>query len=141
MPSLKNATAITSLNPACKFSGQYETLVVNAHGYAVIVRELREREMPVTVELVSNGLSKQGRVVLVRSVVVGASWLLELEFDNPAGDFWEIENPPADWRGYLFLRAVSPVTRVCGPSRCFLLTFHFRPPRSLSSCHLSPRRR
>ena len=25
----------------------------------------------------------------------GATWLLGLEFDSPAFDFWKIENPPA----------------------------------------------
>jgi hypothetical protein len=88
---------ITSLDPACKFSGQYETVVVNAHGCGVIVRELLVKETPVTVELASNGRSKKGRIVLVRSLVEGALWLLGLEFDSSAGDFWEIENPPADW--------------------------------------------
>jgi hypothetical protein len=88
---------ISSLDPACKFSGQYETVVVNAHGCGVIVRELLVKETPVTVELSSNGRSKKGRIVLVRSLVEGALWLLGLEFDSPASDFWEIENPPADW--------------------------------------------
>ncbi len=90
---------ITSLDPARNFCGEYETIVVNAHGCGVIVRELLEKETPVTVELVSNGRSKKGRIVLVISLVEGTSWLVGLEFDNPAGDFWEIENPPADWRG------------------------------------------
>jgi hypothetical protein len=89
---------ITSLDPVCRFSGSYETVVVNAHGCGIIVRELLEKQMPVTVELVSNGLSKKGRVVVVRSLVEGATWLLGLEFDSPAFDFWKIENPPADWR-------------------------------------------
>ena len=88
---------ITSLDPACKFSGQYETVVVNAHGCGVIVREQLVKETPVTVELASNGRSKKGRIVLVRSLLESALWLLGLEFDSPAGDFWEIENPPADW--------------------------------------------
>ncbi len=50
-----------------------------------------------TVEMISNGRSKQARIALVISAVEGISWLLGLEFDNPARDFWEIENPPADW--------------------------------------------
>jgi len=49
------------------------------------------------VELASNGRNKKGRIVLVRSLVEGALWLLGLEFDSPAADFWDIENPPADW--------------------------------------------
>jgi len=90
---------ITSVDPAHNFSGKYETVVVNAHGCGVIVRERLEKETPVTVELISNGRSKKARSVLVISLVEGTSWLLGFEFDSPAGDFWEIENPPADWQG------------------------------------------
>jgi hypothetical protein len=38
------------------------------------------------------------RTVLAVTVVEGASWLVGLEFDSPAGDFWGIENPPEDWQ-------------------------------------------
>jgi len=31
------------------------------------------------------------------TIIDGSSWLLELEFDNPPSNFWEVENPPADW--------------------------------------------
>jgi hypothetical protein len=88
---------ITSLDPAHIFSGKYETTVVNAHGCGVILPERLEKETPVVVELISNGRSKKGRIVLTISVVEGVSWLLGLEFDTPSGIFWEIENPPADW--------------------------------------------
>ena len=71
--------------------------VISLLGCGVLVRELLIEETPVTVELASNGRSKKGRIVLVRSLVEAALWLLGLEFDSPAGDFWEIENPPADW--------------------------------------------
>jgi hypothetical protein len=87
---------ITSLDPAHSFSGKYETTVVNAHGCGVILAERLEKETPVVVELISNGRSKKGRIVLTISVVEGVSWLLGLEFDTPSGIFWEIENPPAD---------------------------------------------
>ena len=93
---------ITSIDPACSFSERYETTVINAHGCGVIVGERLERGTPVTVELISNGRSKKARIVLVISLAKDpsrdASWLLGLEFDSPAGDFWGIENPPADWR-------------------------------------------
>jgi hypothetical protein len=89
---------ITSLDPVHNFSGKYETVVVNAHGCGVIVRDRLEKETPVTVELISSGRSEKARIVLVISLVEGTSWLLGLEFDSPTGDFWEIENPPADWQ-------------------------------------------
>jgi len=92
------SVAITSLDPACNFAGKYETLVVNAHGCGVIVGQQLEREMPMTVEVVANGRIKEARVVVVRPLTEGVSWLLGLEFDHPACDFWGIENPPADWR-------------------------------------------
>lgn len=88
---------ISSLDPAQNFSGKYETVVVNAHGCGVILPERLKNETPVTVELISNGRSKKARIVLAISLVEGASWLLGLEFESP-GNFWEIKNPPADWR-------------------------------------------
>jgi hypothetical protein len=88
---------IASLAPARNFSGKYKTVVVNAHGCGVIVSERLEKETRVTVELISTGRSKQARIVLAISLVESGSWLLGLEFDSPARDFWEIENPPADW--------------------------------------------
>ena len=66
------------------FSGKYETTVVNAHGCGVILAERIEKETPVVVELISNGRSKKGRIVLTISVVEGVSWLLGIEFDTPS---------------------------------------------------------
>ena len=71
-------------------------MVVNADGCAVIVREPLEKDTLVIVKLVSNGRSKKGRVVLGIPIHANASWLTGLEFDSPS-NFWEIENPPADW--------------------------------------------
>jgi hypothetical protein len=88
---------IASLDPARNFSGKYKTVVVNAHGCGVIVSERLEKETRVTVELISNGRSEHARIVLAISLFESGSWLLALEFDSPARDFWEIENPPADW--------------------------------------------
>ena len=95
--SLQIPVVIASLDPAQNFAGKYETVVVNLHGCAVIVREQLEKETPMTVEL-ANGRTKRARVVVVRALTEGVSWLLGLEFDHPACDFWGIENPPADWR-------------------------------------------
>ena len=89
---------ITSLDPAHNFSGKYETVVVSAHGCGILLPVRLKHKTPVSVELISNGQSKTARIVLVVSVTEGASWLLGLEFDSPADNFWEIENPPADWR-------------------------------------------
>lgn len=88
---------ITSLDPAHNFSGKYETAVVNAHGCGIVLPERLGRGMPVAVELFSSGRSKKATVVLVITIVEDNSWLLGLEFDIPAGNFWEVEDPPADW--------------------------------------------
>jgi hypothetical protein len=89
---------ISSLDPEQRFSGKYTTVVVNAHGCGIILPVQLKNKTPVSVQLVSNGRSKNARIVLALSVIEGVSWLLGLEFDSPAGDFWEIEDPPADWR-------------------------------------------
>jgi hypothetical protein len=88
---------ITSLDPEQTFSGKFKTVVINAHGCGIILPVQLKNKTPVSVELISNGRSRMARIVLVLSVIEGASWLVGLEFDSPAGKFWEIENPPADW--------------------------------------------
>ena len=90
------AITITSLDPACDFQVECKTVVVNAHGCAVIVSEQLKKEMLVMVKLVSNGRSKKGRVVLGIPLNENASWLTGLEFDSPS-NFWGIETPPTDW--------------------------------------------
>jgi hypothetical protein len=90
------AITITSLDPAGDFRLECTTVVVNAHGCGVIVREQLMKDTLVTVTLVSNGRSKKGRVVLGIPLNENTSWLTGLEFDSPS-NFWEIENPPADW--------------------------------------------
>lgn len=89
---------LTSLDPKQNFSGQHETVVVNAHGCGVLLPIQLGNRTPVSVELISNGRSRSGKIVLVRTVIENARWLVGLEFDVPAGDFWGIENPPEDWR-------------------------------------------
>jgi hypothetical protein len=90
------AITITSLDPACDFRLECTTVVVNAQGCGVIVREQLEKDTLVMVTLGSNGRSKKCRVVLGIPLNQNTSWLTGLEFDSPS-NFWEIENPPADW--------------------------------------------
>jgi len=73
---------ITSLDAGRSFSGNNDTVVVNAHGCGVILPERLEKETPVAVELISNGQTKKARVVLTIALVEGVSWLLGLEFDS-----------------------------------------------------------
>jgi len=94
--SLELPVVISSLDPACDFRKECKTVVVNAHGCGIIVPQLLNNQTPVTVELVSNGASKKGRVVLAIPLLENFSWFLGVEFDNP-GNFWEVEHPPADW--------------------------------------------
>ena len=87
---------ITSLDPACDFRGEYTTIVVNAHGCGVILDEQLRKELPVIVKLVENGRSNKGQVVLSIPLSDTSSWLTGIDFDSPS-NFWEIDNPPADW--------------------------------------------
>lgn len=91
------AVVLTSLDPGCAFRKECKTVVVNAHGCGVIAPERLRDETPLMVKLVSNGARKKGRVVLSIPLLENASWLLGVEFDIP-GNFWEVDNPPADWR-------------------------------------------
>ena len=92
--SLQIPVVVTCLDPSLGFRQECRTVVVNAHGCGVIVPESLKIETPVTVELVSNGQCKKGRIVLATRVI--DSWLLGMEFDSPE-NFWGIETPPADW--------------------------------------------
>jgi hypothetical protein len=95
--SLQIPVVVTSLDSARDYYEECKTAFVNAHGCAVIVPHLLNNQTPVTVELVSNGAIKNGRVVLAIPLLENFSWLLGVEFDCP-GNFWGVENPPADWR-------------------------------------------
>jgi hypothetical protein len=94
--ALQIPVIVTSRDPVLAFRKECKTAVVNAHGSGIIVPHLLNYQTPVTVELVSNGAKKNGRVVLAIPLLENFSWLLGVEFDSP-GNFWEIENPPADW--------------------------------------------
>jgi hypothetical protein len=94
--SLQIPVVVTSLDPACDFHKECKTAFVNAHGCGIIAPQLLNYQTPVTVELVSNGANKNGRVVLVIPLSENFSWFLGVEFDSPA-NFWEVEHPPADW--------------------------------------------
>src|SRR5260370_25200432 len=93
------AITITSVDPANDFRVECTTVVINAHGCGVIIREQLFKDTLVIVKLVSNGRSKKGRVVLSIPLNENTSWLTGLEFDSPS-NLWEIENPPADWPVY-----------------------------------------
>ena len=88
---------VTSLDSARDYYEECKTAFVNANGCAIIVRERLPDETPVMLKLVSNGAFKKGRVVLAIALLESVSWLLGVEFDSPE-NFWEVENPPADWR-------------------------------------------
>jgi hypothetical protein len=90
------AITITSLDPANDFRVECTTVVINAHGCGVIIREQLFKDTVLIVKLVSNGRSKKGRVVLSIPLNENTSWLTGLEFDSPS-NLWEIEEPPADW--------------------------------------------
>lgn len=94
--SLEIPVVVTSLDPACNFRKECKTIIVDGHGCSVIVPRLLTNQTPVTVELVSSGASKNGRVVLAIPLLENVSWLLGVEFDSP-GKFWEVEHSPADW--------------------------------------------
>ena len=55
--------AEASLEPAFDFRGEYTTVVVNAQGCGVILREQLRKELSVMVKLVTNGRSNKGHVV------------------------------------------------------------------------------
>jgi hypothetical protein len=95
--ALQIPVILTSLDPAYFFRKECKTAIVNAHGCGIIVPQLLNNQTPVTVELVSNGANKNGRVVFAIPLLENFSWFLGVEFDSP-GNFWELENPPADWR-------------------------------------------
>ncbi len=59
-------------------------MFVNAHGWAIIVRERLPHETPVMLKLVSNGALKKGCVVLAVPLLESVSWLLGVDFEAGA---------------------------------------------------------
>ena len=94
---LQIPVVVTSLDPARDFYQECKTAFVNAHGCAIVVRERLADETPVILKLISNGALEKGRVALAIALPESASWLLGVEFESPE-NFWQVENPPADWR-------------------------------------------
>lgn len=94
--SLQISVVVTSLDPARNFREECRTVIVNVHGCGVIVHESLESETPIMVELLSSGARKKASVVAAVPTVKGASWLLGIAFDSPE-NFWQVEEPPADW--------------------------------------------
>src|ERR1700720_135865 len=78
------AITVTSLDPAYDFRVECTTVVINAHGCGVIIREQLCKDTLVIVKLVSNGRGKKGRVVLSIPFNENTSWLTGLEFDSPS---------------------------------------------------------
>ena len=89
---------VTSLDPACPFSGQCNTNLVNAHGCGLILPSALATGIRVRIEVVSAKRHTTARVVVV--VPLGGdpeTWLVGLELDVP-GNFWGIEYAPSDWK-------------------------------------------
>jgi hypothetical protein len=90
------AIEITSLDPAFDYRAECTTVMINAHGCGVILREPLRKGLPVMVKLVSNGQIKKGRVVFGVPLPDASPWLTGIEFENPS-NFWGNTNHPADW--------------------------------------------
>ena len=87
--------ALIGMGANQNFHQECETSVVNAHGCGLIVHEHLERGTPILVKLIETGATQEATVVLATSIEPGR-WLVGLEF-QAAGNFWGIEDPPADW--------------------------------------------
>lgn len=89
---------VTSLDPACDFSEECITTLVNAHGCGLVVQRALRRDLPVRLEIVPAKRHTTARVADV--VPLGGTpetWLLGMELDTP-GNFWGIDYAPSDWK-------------------------------------------
>jgi hypothetical protein len=89
---------VTSLDPACEFSEECTTTLVNAHGCGLVVQRAFPRDLPVRLEIVPAKRHTTARVADV--VPLGGTpetWLLGIELDAP-GNFWGIDYAPSDWK-------------------------------------------
>ena len=89
---------MTSLDPACEFSEECTTTLVNAHGCGLVVQRPLPRDLPVRLEIVPAKRHTTARIADV--VPLGGTpetWLLGMELDTP-GNFWGIEYAPSDWK-------------------------------------------
>jgi hypothetical protein len=89
---------VSSLDPACEFSVECTTTLVNAHGCGLVVERPLPRDLPVLLEIVPAKRKTTARIADV--VPLGGTpetWLLGMELDTP-GNFWGIEYAPSDWK-------------------------------------------
>ncbi|MFY9559923.1 MAG: hypothetical protein WAQ52_06800 [Terriglobales bacterium] len=89
---------VTSLDPACEFSEECTTTLVNAHGCGLVVQRPLPRDLPVRLEIVPAKRQTTARVADVVSLGgTPETWLLGMELDTP-GNFWGIDYSPSDWK-------------------------------------------
>jgi hypothetical protein len=88
---------VTSLDSGIAFCEQCTTTTVNAHGCGVISPKGVGTGTRVQLEMVSDGLKTNARVLdVVPLNDDNTSWLLGMEMEE-AGNFWGIKYAPADW--------------------------------------------
>ena len=112
--ALQIPVILTSLDPAYSFRKECKTAIVNAHGCGVIVPQLLNNQTPVKVELVLNGATKRGRVVLAIPLE-NFSWFLGVEFDTQAifGDRKAAPIDPELYKQPKFSIATRPASDGC----------------------------
>jgi hypothetical protein len=95
---LEIPVVVTSLDPACDFSQEGVTTLVNAHGCGMVVQSEPPRGLRIQLEIANAKRRTTGRIADV--VPLGGtpeSWLVGVEFDAP-GNCWGIDYAPSDWK-------------------------------------------
>ena len=73
------------------------TLVVNTHGAMLCVQQNLASETRLELE---HNRSKERRLARVTRKAQSSpdGWLIPVEFEEAAGDFWHVSFPPANWK-------------------------------------------
>jgi hypothetical protein len=79
------------------FCESTQTLVVNAHGALVTLRDLVVPSQRLFMQNVGSGEQLECRVVSVKKAPIGPPQVA-LEFTRPTPSFWHIAFTPADWK-------------------------------------------
>jgi hypothetical protein len=81
-----------------QFYENTQTLVVNAHGALMALRQLVAPKQTLLVQNTESGEQQECHVVYVKKELTGPP-KVAVEFTRRAPSFWRFAFPPADWTG------------------------------------------
>lgn len=87
-------------NAGKSFTEETSSLIVNAHGGLVTLKQKLNRGQLVRVVNRQNGTEQECKVVIHEQADAPDEFAVGLEFTTPRSDFWPVAFPPDDWNSW-----------------------------------------